>query len=109
MLIPETMGRSLEDLAGEEHEELEGHAEPLWYETLWSRLVGKRRSKENFAEEEDSGPSLFLTLPKANGLSNLSDGESVGARLVPGTTDLRDLKQLAQNSSDPWPESRPKA
>lgn len=101
------MGRSLEDLAGEEHEELEGHADPLWYETLWSRLVGQRRNKEKFEEEEDSGPSLFLTLPKSNGLPNLSDGESVGAQ-VPGITDLRDSKQLAQNSSDPWPELRPK-
>lgn len=94
LLIPETMGRSLEDLAGEEHVDHEGKGSPSWHERLWSRLTNRQCPKEDFDEEDKSESSVF---PKFNSPTVFLDQESIRTG-IPDTTNNRDNAAEAEFS-----------
>src|SRR4051794_1092431 len=77
------MGRSLEDLAGEEHVDNEGKIGPSWHERLWSRLTNRKGTKENFDEEDKTESSVF---PRVNGPTVFSDQESIRTGIPETTT-----------------------
>ena len=98
LLIPETKGRSLEDLAGEEHVERDGERGRSWYHKLWSRLGGTRGEKDEVDEEGDSGPSVYSTLPKINGSHGMFDDDAIRPG-IPETTGERDPMRMVQESA----------